>query len=160
MAMPRCVGHAAVPHFLDRDWYKDALLKSPFTFWKSNYYRDMYAAAMVEAGNPDAKYTTKSHIYQAVFAALYEGNDPVDIVGRLLRAIPGQQLELGNVKWLAAKDCKVTMEMLKVELGKLLEPELPPKGFLVEVEKQHKEAAVQEWMNGFADFETNAAVAV
>lgn len=117
----------------------------------------MYAAAMVEAGNPDAKYTTKSHIYQAVFAALYEGGDPVDIVDRLLRAIPGYQLEVDYVKWLAAKDCKVTLEMLKVELGKLLEPELPPEGFLVEVEKQHAEAAAQEWMDGFACFETSAA---
>ncbi|KZM20233.1 uncharacterized protein EKO05_0003684 [Ascochyta rabiei] len=149
LAMPRCVGHAAVPHFLERDVHADALFKTPFLCWRAPHYRSVYAAALAEAGNPDAKYTSKSHLYQAGFAALYEGGDMQGFLKRLLSAIPEMHLELGNVKFLLAKGCKATEEMLKVELGKVLEPELPEEGFLERVEKQYTEAAVRVWMDGF-----------
>lgn len=160
LAMPRCVGHAAVPHFLERDYYPDAALKSLFLSWRANHYRSVYAAALVEAGNPDAKYTTKSHIYQAAFAALYEGGDKATFVERVLREIPtGLHMELEHLMALIGKGCKVTEDMLKRELWKVLEPELPKEGLLDEVEEQHKKAAVQAWMDGFVHFE-HTAVAV
>jgi hypothetical protein len=52
------------------------------------YYRQIYAAIMLEAGNPDAKFTIKSAVYQAAFAAIYEGGSIYDLVDKLCRAIP------------------------------------------------------------------------
>ena len=150
LSMPRCVGHASVPHFLDRDFYPDAAIKSLFLSWRASHYRSIYAAALVEAGNPDAQYTTKSHIYQAAFAALYEGGDKTDFVCRLLREVPGLQMETDHLMALIGKGCKVTEEMLKTELWKVLAPEMPVKGLLDDIDKQHAEAAVQIWMDGFA----------
>ncbi|KAF9692086.1 hypothetical protein EKO04_009949 [Ascochyta lentis] len=149
LAMPRCVGHAAVPHFLDRDFHPNAIVNTPFLCWRAGYYRSVYAAALVEAGNPDARFTTKSHMYQAAFAALYEGGNVQDFLARVVRAVPRLQVGLWDVKFLMAKGCKATEEMLKLELWKLLEPELPEEGLLERVEKQHDEAAVQVWMDGF-----------
>lgn len=72
-AAPHCIGASAVPIFLRSDWYPrytHQLGITPHMAWNEHYYREIYAAAMVEAGNPDAKYTLKSAIYQACMAAL------------------------------------------------------------------------------------------
>lgn len=149
LALPRCIAHASVPVFLDRDFYPKPLANSPFLCWRAGYYRSVYAAALAEAGNPDAVFTSKSHIYQAVFAALYEGGDREDLIWRLLKEMH-VQVEMWDVKYLLAKGCKATEEMLKTELWKVLEPEMPVEGLLERVEEAHKEAAVREWMDGFS----------
>lgn len=152
LAMPRCVGHAAVPHFLDRDFHPDAAINSLFLSWRADHYRSVYAAALVEVGNPDAEFTAKSHIYQAAFAALYEGGDAVDFVMRIVREIPGLQMETEHLMALVGKGCKATEEMLKQKLWEVLDPKLPAEDLLHRVEKLHADAAVQAWMDGFAQY--------
>ncbi|KAJ4375470.1 hypothetical protein N0V86_007001 [Didymella sp. IMI 355093] len=158
LAMPRCVAHAAVPHFLELDWYGNAALYTPFLPWRAGHYRSIYAAALLDTGNPDVKFTSKSHIYQAVFAALYDGGDKQEVMSCLLKEIPGLQIEDGEVEYLLSTDCKMTEEMLKRELWKILEPEMPPEYFQGEIENQHKEATVQTWMVGFECFDDTADV--
>lgn len=145
IAAPRCVGHAAVPRFLRRDWFPDS--DEDDLIFRGNYYRDAYAAAMVEAGNPDAKYTTKSAIYQAVFAALYEGGCIFNITEKLLRDIPGcrktgQQL----VTLLASPNGWKLEHTLRADLYRILEPELPH----TSLSDLFADLAAQAWM---ADFE-------
>ncbi|KAF2032962.1 hypothetical protein EK21DRAFT_86693 [Setomelanomma holmii] len=73
LAVPHCIGPAAVPVFLRRDWYPRYSNRRLDITLSLAHYRKIYATAMVEAGNPVAMYTTKSMIYQAAFAAIYEG---------------------------------------------------------------------------------------
>jgi hypothetical protein len=113
LAMPRCVAHAAVPHFLELDWYGNSTLQWPFLPWPSAHYRNVYAAALLDAGNPDVKFTSKSHMYQAVFSALYEGANKRGVMSRLLKEVPGFQLDEWDVKYLLAKSCKMAEDMLK-----------------------------------------------
>ncbi|KAJ4337327.1 hypothetical protein N0V95_008376 [Ascochyta clinopodiicola] len=155
LAMPRCVGHASVPRFLERDVQGDAVAASSFLCWRAGHYRNVYAAALVEAGNPDAIYTSKSYLYQAGFGALYQGGSLEDFMARVLGEVPGSHLELQGAKFLLAKGCRATEEMLRVELGKVLEPDLPEDGFLKRVERQYTEAAVSAWMYGFEGFATD-----
>jgi hypothetical protein len=152
LAMPRCVAHAAAPHFLELDWYGKASLHTPFLPWRAGHYRNIYAAALLDAANPDVKFTSKSHMYQAVFAALYEGTNKQDVMSRLLKEIPGFQLDEWEVTYLLAKGCKMTEDMLKKELGKILNPEMPPEYFRGEIEKQQKNAALQRWVDEFEGF--------
>lgn len=129
LAMPCCVGHASVPAFLDHDFYPKALARSPFLCWRAGYYREIYAAALADAGNPDAEFTMKSHIYQAVFAMLYEGGDKQDLMARLLKEID-VQIDDWDLKYLLTKGCKATEEMLKKKLWKVLESQMPADGLL------------------------------
>jgi hypothetical protein len=129
LAMPRCVGHASVLAFLDRDFYPEPLVNSPFLCWRAGYYREIYAAALTEAGNVDVEFTTKSHIYQAVFAALYEDGDMEDLMARLVKEID-VQIDVWDLKFLLTKGCKATEEMLKKELWKVLKPQMPAEGLL------------------------------
>jgi hypothetical protein len=129
LAMPRCVGHASVPAFLDLDFYPNALVNSPFLCWRAGYYREIYAAALADAGNPDVEFTMKSHIYQAVFAALYEGGDKEDLMARLVKEID-VQIDICDLKYLLAKGCKAMEEMIKKKLWKVLEPQMPAEGLL------------------------------
>ncbi|KAL1599354.1 hypothetical protein SLS59_006371 [Nothophoma quercina] len=159
ISMPRCVGHASVPHFMDRDFYPDAAIKSLFLSWRANHYRSIYAAALVEAGNPDTKYTTKSHIYQAAFAALYEGGDKLDSVQRLLREVPGLQMENSHLLALVGKGCKVTEQMLKTEVWKVLEPEMPSDNLLKDLDLKLKDEVLQGCMHEFTALNSIADVA-
>ncbi|CAE7219129.1 hypothetical protein P3342_013361 [Pyrenophora teres f. teres] len=135
IAAPRCIGTAAVPVFLRNDWFPsvfNGLRDSLSMAWNYHYYRQIYAAAMVEAGNEDAKYTIKSALYQAVIAAVTGGNTgQKDVIEKLLREIPNCRVDardfklaLGQGKWTAAEN------MLKKQLPKIFEPELPPEGLL------------------------------
>lgn len=142
LAMPRCVGHSAVPHFLERDFYPDAADKSLFLSWRAGRYRSLYAAALVEAGNPDAKFTTKSHMYQALFSSLYEGANYFDVLIHLLREIPGLQMEIDHLFALVGKGCKYTELMLQNQLWNVLDPQLPAEGLLEQAENTLAMAAV------------------
>ncbi|KAF7446918.1 hypothetical protein A1F99_083650 [Pyrenophora tritici-repentis] len=105
IAAPRSIGTAAVPVFLRNDWFPDWAndLRTPQSMaWNHHYYRQIYAAALMEAGSENAKYTIKSALYQA--------------------------LALGQGKWTAAEN------MLKKQLPKIFEPELPPEGLLAKLD--------------------------
>jgi|TARA_R110002003_G_scaffold228_5_gene16614 hypothetical protein len=88
LAMPRCVASAAVPTFLPRDWFPCHLTRRPHMSESLPHYREVYAAAMFEAGNPAVKFTTKSAIYQAAFASIYEGGSIYDFSAKLLAFVP------------------------------------------------------------------------
>lgn len=97
----------------------------------------------MEAGNPDAQFTTKSHMYQALFSSLYEGTvNYHDVAIRLLREIPGLQMDTDHLFALVGKGCKHTEVMLQKELWKVLEPQLPAEDLLETTENAFAETAV------------------
>jgi hypothetical protein len=108
---------------------------------------------MVEAGNPDAKYTTKSAIYQALLGALYEGGEVTDIVEKLLQSIPNFRVVIPDFMTMLGKGWPEAEEMLRHELGKTLEPELPPMHLANTIEADSKPTKVlQGWwacFNGY-----------
>ncbi|KAF2128151.1 hypothetical protein P153DRAFT_343352 [Dothidotthia symphoricarpi CBS 119687] len=154
MAAPRCAGAAAVPLFLQKDWlpnYLNTLDIWPHMAWNTHHYRELYAAALVEAGNPDAKYTIKSAIYQAALMAIYEGGDVYDFVKKLLQEIPQCRVQAGefckalgsSIGWPAAE------KMLTVELAKIFEPELPRQDLLQDL---CDELSLEDWKEKFGEF--------
>ena len=52
----------------------------PHLLFRANHYCEIYATALFEAENPDAKYTTKSAIYQTAIASINASGCKVDIV--------------------------------------------------------------------------------
>ncbi|CAI6339671.1 unnamed protein product [Periconia digitata] len=111
-AAPRCIGTAAVPRFLQQDWFPDddgeAIEESPYMGLNSEYYRSIYAAAFSRhqmEQNPDAnledtdaRFTLKSPIYQAAFAAIYEGGSLWNFTDKLLREIPDFRIDTTTFK--------------------------------------------------------------
>jgi aminoglycoside phosphotransferase (APT) family kinase protein len=74
-AAPRCIGTASAPLSLQKDWLPDYLNNLDtglYMGWKTHSYRGIYAAALLEAGNHDAIYTTNSAIYRAAFTAAWD----------------------------------------------------------------------------------------
>ncbi|KAI0571292.1 APH domain-containing protein, partial [Pyrenophora tritici-repentis] len=139
IAAPRSIGTAAVPVFLRNDWFPDWAndLRTPQSMaWNHHYYRQIYAAALMEAGSENAKYTIKSALYQAVWCAITGSGSQTDLVEKVLREIPNFRgtnvndfkLALGQGKWTAAEN------MLKKQLPKIFEPELPPEGLLAKLD--------------------------
>ncbi|KAF3002484.1 hypothetical protein E8E13_005730 [Curvularia kusanoi] len=150
-AAPRCIGAAAVPIFLRSDWfprYTHALNITPHMGWNEQHYREIYAAAMVEAGNPDAKYTSKSAIYQACIAAIYEGGDHEDLIEKLVRCIPDCRIDIDDLKVGLGMGWSSAEEMLQRQFTKILEPQLPRSGLIKELED---ELTLKEWWTGFDD---------
>jgi hypothetical protein len=91
---PRCLGYSSLPLFLVSDWFPeypaDADGDCPFALEK---YRKIYASAMVKATSQDGdgKYTHKSAMYQAAYAALFGGaygGDVSDFITKVLCQIP------------------------------------------------------------------------
>lgn len=150
-AAPRCIGTSAVPIFLRSDWfprYTHGLCITPHMGWNEHYYRQIYAAAMVEAGNPDAKYTLKSAIYQACTSALYEGGDYKDLIEKLVRYIPECRIDAEDLMYGLGMQWPAATEMLERELKIILEPQLPDAGFL---ESLHKMLILKEWWSEFRE---------
>ena len=150
LAVPRCVGHAAVPNFLRSDWLPHSIVKRPHMIFSFDHYREVYAAAMVEAGNPDAIFTTKSAIYQAAFAAIYEGGSIYSFSEKILNAIPGIRQAPDEMAALLGQPqgSKFWVSLLKWELFKILKPEFPRLTWN-EVEA---DLAAREWMADFEGF--------
>ncbi|KAJ4988133.1 hypothetical protein SVAN01_06385 [Stagonosporopsis vannaccii] len=147
-AAPRCVGASAVPIFLRSDWfprYTHDILVTPHMGWNEHYYRQVYAAAMVEAGNPDAKYTSKSALYQACTAAIYWGGDTKDLIDKLIRSIPECRIHTEDLMLGLGRMWPAATEMLERELKNLFEPQLPRAGLLEDLDK---ELALKEWWCG------------
>lgn len=128
LALPLCVAHAAVPAFLRRDWFPDESESQAFRHlvFRTEDYRQIYAAAMVEAGNPDAIYTTKSGIYQAALASVYGGGHEYDFCDKLLREIPDFRMSTDKfLNLMASGEGWKFDEILDGWLDKILQPELP-----------------------------------
>lgn len=70
LAMPRCVGHASVPHFLDRDFHRDSIIRSPFLCWRAPHYRAVYAAAARGGESRRGVHGQESHVPGGVCGAV------------------------------------------------------------------------------------------
>ncbi|KAF1943493.1 hypothetical protein EJ02DRAFT_433079 [Clathrospora elynae] len=91
---PRCIGYAALPHFLTHDWHPRFTLEdSLYMSWSVDHYRCICVNAMneacAEARWNDGKYTYKSVMYQAVYAAVTRGGSAPDLVNKTLLQLPG-----------------------------------------------------------------------
>ncbi|KAI4916118.1 hypothetical protein J4E90_004564 [Alternaria incomplexa] len=92
---PRCLGYASLPKFLTLNWMPGyEVLDAPHSPSSLQMYREIYADAMIKAtgADGDGKYTSKSAMYQAAYAALFgssEGGDIGDFVRKLLHEVPG-----------------------------------------------------------------------
>jgi hypothetical protein len=152
-AAPRCVGAAAVPLFLRNDWfprYTHDLRTGPNLAWNYHHYREVYAAALIEAGNDtDSKYTLKSAIYQSALAAITEGGDANDLVEKLLRQIPNCLVHADDVKVAMGVGWDAAVAKLKVEFARIFEPQLPRPDLLEEIEA---DLAARQWMSDFEDY--------
>ena len=131
---PRCVGPAAAPLFLTRDWFPnehgERLEKSPHFGWNTPYYRNIYAAAMHKAElkegiSSDAQFTAKSALYQAAFGAIYEGGDYLDFGGKIITGLPDNRIDAYDFSVLLGRGFPAAEEMLKREIAKMCEPTLP-----------------------------------
>ncbi|KAG9188402.1 hypothetical protein G6011_02325 [Alternaria panax] len=146
MAAPRCVGASAVPMFLRSDWFPEynfSLEVPPYMAWNYHRYREIYAAATIEAGNvEDAKFTTKSALYRAAIATCTEGGEnAADFIPKLLHEIPHCRVDADDfLKGLGMGAWHSAIRMLETQFAKIFEPELPPVGLLealdVELEMQ------------------------
>ncbi|KAF2450817.1 hypothetical protein P171DRAFT_503564 [Karstenula rhodostoma CBS 690.94] len=142
-AGPRCIGPTATPKFLLRDWFPHEcgknLERAPFMGFMTKHYRNIYAAAVYLAGKEQGiddiatRYTTKSALYQAIFAAIYEGGHPLDITNKVLRSIPGFRMQPSHFKKLLGKGWPAAVEYLEREIPKIFEAELPDEKFMCEV---------------------------
>jgi hypothetical protein len=142
---PRCIGSAAVPVFLRNDWYPryaHDLRLAPHMAWNYEHYREIYAAAMFEAGNPDAHWTLSSALYQSAFAAITEGGDRYDLVKKLLNEIPNCRVDSHDFQLSLGLGWPAAQEMLKEQLPKIFEPKLPRPGLLAQLDN---EITLSEW---------------
>lgn len=129
-AVPRCIGASSVPYFLRKDWLPDwanNLETSPCMSWNTEHYRQIYAAALYE-DNPecaDAMFTTKSAIYHAAIGAIWDFGSAVDFTDKLLQEVPGIRIAPVAMKIALGKGWPACEDMLKRELAKIFEPEMP-----------------------------------
>jgi hypothetical protein len=135
IAAPRCIDATAVPMFLRNDWFPNytfGLQVPPCMAWNYQHYREIYAAAMIEAGTvDDAKFTLKSGLYQAAVAVVTAGGDEEDLLPKLLREIPHCRVDPDEfVKGLGMGAWHSAMRMLETHFARIFEPELPPAGLL------------------------------
>jgi hypothetical protein len=106
--------------------------------WELNEYRSVYARAMLEATGTkgDGKYTVKSHIYEAVNAAVYGGHNGGSVpavVHKMKSEMPGtRQLEdmdvlvhLGSGDWPYGK-FKIQAEVRKTVAPQSVVEEVEP----------------------------------
>lgn len=149
---PRCIGAASAPFFLQKDWqpaYLNNLANPPHLGFTTHRYRQIYAAALAQNGCQDAKYTSKSAMYQAAVQCLNdrEYGDVDDFLAKVLRCVPGFR---GDVKeyirafgagWPAGE------RLLECHLRVIFEPEMPDSELLREIEADHEAV---DWMLAFA----------
>jgi hypothetical protein len=154
-ATPRCIGSSAVPIFLRSGWfpwYTHDLRITPHMGWNEHYYRQIYAAAMVEAGNPDAIYTSKSAMYQACTAALYTGGEYMDLIEKLIRYIPECRIDTMDLKLGLGMGWPAAYAMLGHQFKKIFKPELPPVGLLDNLDKELELSVWSNDFDGLVDF--------
>jgi hypothetical protein len=109
------------------DWYPDDdITYSP---WSLESYRNIYAKAMLQATGKDGdgRYTTKSALYQAAYAALYgspAGGSISHFVRQVLRDMPGlHRLDQDQfLDWLA-ENWAVYGERIRNQISQLVAPD-------------------------------------
>jgi hypothetical protein len=144
-AAPRCIGAAAVPKFLRKDWmpaFDNGIEKPPFMAWNTEHYRQIYAAAYMLSTGPylsDAELTTKSAIYQAAVGSLFDASVH-DFVDKLLREVPNLRISTEDVKVGLGQGWPACEKMLEREIKKIMEPELPK----VEYMEAARKAAMED----------------
>jgi hypothetical protein len=146
---PRCIGSAAVPIFLRNDWfprYAHDIRITPHMAWNYQHYREVYAAAMFEAGNPDAQYTLSSALYQSVFGAITEFGDRYDLVAKILQEIPDCRVDATDFQLALGTGWPAALEWLATQLPKVFEPKLPRPGLLAQLDA---DITMKEWWPTF-----------
>jgi len=151
LAVPRCVGAASAPFFLQKDWmpaYLNNLDTAPHLGFTTHRYRQIYAAALAEQGCADAKYTTKSAMYHAAIMALYrcDCGDVDDFLEKVLHCVPEfrgdvvETIQAFGAGW-PAGEC-----LLERHLKQIFEPEMPDSNILADADAY---TAAMDWMFGF-----------
>jgi hypothetical protein len=141
MAAPRCLGATSVPMFLRSDWFPEytfGLQIPPCMAWNYEHYREMYAAAIMEASDAEtAEFTLKSGLYAAAVAAITVGGDVHDLGQKLLNEIPHWRTEywefiqaFGKGSWGSART------LLQTHFKTIFEPQLPPEGLLEAMDEE------------------------
>jgi hypothetical protein len=131
LAVPRCIGYASVPEFLRHDWLPGFdLLDTPHMGYQLEHYRQIYADAMAETGCPDARFTQKSAMYNAIGDLFNCQGNPADLVMKILLDIPSlRRTNLDQFLMFLGDDdiWPEAEEWLTKEIGKLLESSpVPP----------------------------------
>lgn len=114
-ATPRCIGAAAVPMFLRNNWFPPIQTTYvPLRISKGNYhsYHQIYAAAMAEAENEDARFTIESAPHQTLMATVTIGStDLKGLIDMLLREVSNCRVDARDLKlalsqsnWITAKE--------------------------------------------------------
>lgn len=90
--VPRCMGYASVPVFLQDDWSGNFSIhnKNTVMLWKFEHYREIYAKEMERVGCTDARYTRYSPVYHGLLNAMQEDDQEgvLEIVGKLFCRVP------------------------------------------------------------------------
>ncbi|KAF2246629.1 hypothetical protein BU26DRAFT_50382 [Trematosphaeria pertusa] len=132
--VPRCIGHAALPLFLRKDWDCDYDIDDADHMpWIYNYYRNLYSQYVKDAISTsdgssigDAKFTPKSGLYCAAWEAMENrGGAKPAFVDRMFKEIPGLRAvdQEKFLKRLGGEEGWARAEtMLISELGKLFAP--------------------------------------
>lgn len=161
LSVPRCVGAASAPFFLEKDWmpaYLNTLNTAPHLGFTTHRYRQIYAAALAEHGCADAKYTTKSAMYHAAIMALYrcDYGDVDDFIAKVLRCVPEfrgdveETIRALGVGWPAGE------RILERHLKQIFKPEMPDPNVLTDADAY---VAAMDWMVGFKyEFECKTEV--
>lgn len=147
MAVPRCISHAAVPLFLRSDWFPHDIIRRPHMMFSYDHYREIYGAAMVKAGNPDAVFTTKSAIYLAAFGTMYGGGGLMNFAQNILNATPSFRRSVLEFLALLGRPngMAIWRPVLGMEMGKVPDPELPH----ITWGDVQADLAAREWMASF-----------
>lgn len=159
LSVPRCVGAASAPLFLQKDWmpaYLNKLDTAPYMTFGTHRYRQIYAAALAEHGCEDAKYTSKSAMYQAAVIALYYGDhgDVHDFLAKVLRCVPEFRGDVLETIWAFGAGWPAGEHLMQRLLKNIFEPEIPEFCVLAEADAA---IAAMDWMMGFeydAQYET------
>lgn len=137
-AAPRCIGTAAVPQFLQKDWFPDdagELFDSPphMTFGIDKYRR-IYASAFtraqilkhpeLEPKDTDARFTLKSGLYQAAFATLYQDGCVWNFTDKVLREIPEFRADPFTFKLNLGRGWPKAEDWLKPKIAEIFKMEL------------------------------------
>jgi serine/threonine protein kinase len=127
MTVPRCVGYTSLPTFLRRDWLPNyTMANRPYMTWAIKRYRDIYTGAMAEAleiNHSDAKYTKKSAIYQALLAVLYDDENCLGVLGKVLAEVEEfRRVDLKELCFRLGKGWPAAEKALEEKIAELLAP--------------------------------------
>lgn len=147
-AAPRCIGAAAAPNFLMKDYYfeenGDFLEEPPHMAWNTAYYRNIYAGAFhkveLELGTgtgTDAQYTSKSALYLQAFVSTSGAGEITDFLTMVLCQVPGLSTNKMDLVQLLGRPGGFPRaeQLLEAAIPKNFEPELPAKNFMDELNR-------------------------